>query len=153
LSVDGCHDITTPDCVELTVRPCGTLGALVSTTEHATVDALTDATPDTFPAPSTAATPNVYDAPHTNPPNKYDVPTTVPTCPPPTNTRYPVTPTSSLDAAHANDNDVCPAALTTRPPGTDGGDTSTHACVEIVPDAYAGSDRLPAASYASRPTL
>ena len=81
LSDEADHDNVNPVCdTPLVTNPDGTDGGEIS--EHAEVAPLTDAVPDTFPAPSTAATPNVYDVPHDNPLNKYPVDNDVPTWPP-----------------------------------------------------------------------
>jgi hypothetical protein len=78
------------------------------------------------------------------------VPDGDPTCVPFRKTRYPVTPTLSVDADHDNVNDVCVMLLATRPGGADGGVVSGHAVVCTV--IVAAAETFPAASDAATPS-
>jgi hypothetical protein len=69
LSDDADHATLNPLALcPLTTNPDGTDGAAES--PQPAVDADSDATPERFPAPSTASTPTVYDVPHTNDANE-----------------------------------------------------------------------------------
>ena len=108
------------------------------------------AVPDTLPPASYAATPSVYDVPHVSPVNENDVDVDVPAALPFRNTRYPITPTLSLEAVQDSVIEVWPTALVASPVGVDGGVVSPQAPVEALIDVF--ELWLPAASKHRQPT-
>ena len=98
--------------------------------EHAEVDAPIIAVPETLPAASYAALPSVYEVPHVRPLKEKIVETDVPTWLPFRKSRYPATPTLSLEAAQESVIEDCPTFDGVSCDGVVGGAVSpAHACV------------------------
>src|SRR5581483_11276315 len=127
------------------------------------------ACPERLPAASTAATASAYPVAHASPANTYEVCAVVPTWTPPRYSRYPATPTLSVEARHDTPSEPGPATDTTNPPGTDGAGGGVgvpplpsldvvlparpepaHAWVVAV--TFATGDWWPAASSAATPS-
>ena len=146
LSVDAFHANANDVTVELVDRSdTGTDGAVVS----AGVRMLSaDDAALTLPAASTARTVNEYSVFGDNPVAVYAVPATVASNVVPRYTRYDTTPTLSVDAFHANANDVTVELVDRSDTGTDGAVVSGGSGVRTTNGSLSGPT-LPAASTAS----
>jgi hypothetical protein len=128
-------------------------------TAQAVVVTLSDARAERFPAASTASTPSVYVVPHTSPANVAVVTAELKPGAPSRYVPYAETPTLSVEAVHETATDVSMTVVRARFDGAVGGVVSaTGVGVGVVHGlvltlSVARADRLPAASYASTPSV
>jgi hypothetical protein len=132
---------------DVTARPVGVVGGWLSPGGgggQAAVAIVADVCDERLPAASNASTTIWCEVPHVRLPAVYDVAAVVPESVPSTNTRYPVTPTLSVEAVHPAVMLVAVPAVSWRLVGAVGGLVSAHALVVTISEA--AGETFPAAS-------